>query len=234
VTFLVAAHDEIDSLPTLVAEIDAVARDAGLDYEILVVDDGSEDGTGEWLDKEAAARANLRAVHHDGRRGQSVALGTGIDAARGLRLVTLDADLQNDPADAPALLAALDGADLACGVRVDRRDPWSKRIGSAFANAIRRCVLGDRYRDVGCTLKAWRREVAVAIPRPRNFHRYIPILAEHLGFRVVEHPVGHRSRRHGETHYRNLSRAWVGLFDLAHVSRELHRADAHGRRGVLH
>lgn len=215
-SFVVPAHDERASLPALVEEIRAAAARLGAPYEIVVVDDGSEDGTDAWLEG-AARAADLRFVRHRRKLGQSAALASGLRASRGDLLVTLDADLQNDPADVPALLAALDGADLVCGVRAARRDGVAKRFGSRVANALRRLVLRDRFRDVGCSLKVWRREVAERVPRFDGFHRFLPLLAEAEGFRVVERPVSHRPRRHGRTHYGNFARALRGLHDLLGV-----------------
>ena len=152
-------------------------------------------------------------------RGQSAAMARGLRAARGARLVTMDSDLQNDPADCLALLEALESekADLATGVRVNRQDSWGKRLGSRFGNAVRRWQLKDEFRDVGCQIRAWRREVAESIPMFRGFHRYIPVLARDAGFKVVERDVHHRARRHGVSKYGNLGRALAGLRDLRGV-----------------
>jgi len=217
VSFVVPAHNERDSLPRLLDEIRAAAARIGTGYEIVVVDDGSTDGTGAWIEEEARRSADLRAVLHGRNRGQSAALATGLDASRGDVVVTMDADLQNDPADVPALLAALEGFDLACGVRRRRRDPIAKRIASRLANRIRRWILRDRFRDVGCSLKAWRRPVARRVPRFQGFHRFLPVLAEAEGFRVTEVEVSHRPREHGKTHYGNLTRALRGAYDLLGV-----------------
>ncbi|MGH7162582.1 MAG: glycosyltransferase family 2 protein [Planctomycetota bacterium] len=226
VSFLAAALDERESLPRLLEELRASAAGLGVSYEIVVVDDGSRDGTGEWLEAEASRSPDLRVVRHPARRGLSEALRSALERSRGAVLVTLDADLQHDPADAPRLLGALAGADLACGVRVPRNDPWRKRAASRFANWFRRIVLRDDFRDVGCSFKAWRREVAEAIPKFPRFHRYIPLLARAAGFRVVEVPVGHRPRLHGRSHFGNVSRALVALRDLPRVRRMLSRGAA--------
>jgi glycosyltransferase involved in cell wall biosynthesis len=218
VSFVVPAHDERESLEVLVAEIRAAAARLGRRHEIVVVDDGSTDGSWDWLRAEAAARPDVVARRFRVNRGQSAALAAGLDASRGGIVVTMDADLQNDPADAVALVAALDGSDLACGVRMRRHDRWSKRIGSRIGNGVRSLLLRDRFRDVGCSLKAWRRPVAARMPRFRGFHRFIPVLARAEGFRVVEVPVSHRGRRYGRTHYGNLRRAWQGLADVFGVA----------------
>jgi len=213
ISFVVAAHNEEESLPILLAEIRAAAQ--GSEYEIVIVNDGSSDTTGALLDADAKNHDDLRPIHFRTNHGQSAAMSIGIEESRGDILVTMDADLQNDPADHKLLLAALEGNDLACGVRARRKDTWRKRIGSRFANWVRRSLLpGDDFRDVGCTLKAWRREVALRIPKFHGFHRFIPILARSEGYKVVEVEVSHRAREHGQTHYGNLGRAISGFRDL--------------------
>jgi len=214
VSFVVPAHNEEESLPVLVEEIREAARALGQPYEIVVVDDGSTDTTGAWLKSQAERSEDLVVLYTAHNHGQSAAMAAGMQASGGAVIVTLDADLQNDPADAPRLVEALADCDLACGVRRKRKDSAAKRLGSRFANAFRRWWLHDEFRDVGCTLKAWKRPVAERIPKFRGFHRFIPILAKAEGFRIREIEVAHRPRRHGETHYGNLGRAWKGLFDL--------------------
>ncbi len=218
VSFVVPAHNEEGSLPILVEEIRAAAKEIGRPYEILIVEDGSTDGTRAWLEAEAARADDLAIFQFPENRGQSAAMAAGLLAARGDLIVTMDADLQNDPGDAPKLVAALDKADLACGVRQKRKDTAAKRVASRMANWIRRRWLPlDVYKDVGCSRKAWRRPVALAVPKFNGFHRYIPIFATQEGFRVVEVPVSHRPREHGETHYTNWGRALRGIYDLIGV-----------------
>jgi len=210
----VPAHNEEESLPLLVEEIREAARTLERPYEIVVVDDGSTDMTGAWLKSQAERSRDLVVLFTARNRGQSAAMAAGLLASGGGVIVTLDADLRNDPADAPRLVEALEDCDLACGVRRTRRDSAAKRLGSRFANALRRWWLHDEFRDVGCTLKAWKRSVAERIPKFVGFHRYIPILAKAEGLKIREIEVSHRAREHGKTHYGNLGRAWKGLFDL--------------------
>jgi len=223
VTFLAPCHNEAEALPTLVQEIRAAAATVARPYEILLVDDGSDDGSAAWLDAEQARSPDLRVFHMPRRGGQSAALAAGLDRAGGDVIVTMDSDLQDDPAQAPALLDALARADLACGVRQRRRDGIGKRIASRFANWFRRIMLKDSFRDVGCNLRAYRRPVAQAIPRFHGFHRFVPILARAEGFSVVEVPVKHRPRPFGRTHYGNLSRGLRGAYDLLGVGWLLRR-----------
>ena len=219
VSFVLAAYQEHESLPILLGEIRAAAVTGGFPYEIVAVDDGSTDGSADWLRAQAGEHDDLVAVLLPRNRGQSAAMAVGLAAARGGRIVTMDSDLQNDPADCIGLLEALDAedADLATGVRARRQDSWSKRIGSRLGNGLRRWMLRDEFRDVGCQLRVWRRPVAEAIPKFRGFHRYIPVLARDAGFKVVERDVGHRARQHGISKYGNLGRAVAGLRDLRGV-----------------
>ncbi len=219
VSFVLAAYEERDSLPALLDEIRSAAKRGGLSYEIVVVDDGSSDGSAAWLKQQAAEHGDVVPILFPVNRGQSAGMAVALRAANGSRLVTMDSDLQNDPADSLALLEALDAeqADLATGVRVNRRDSWGKRVGSRLGNAVRRWQLKDEFRDVGCQIRAWRRPVVDAIPMFRGFHRYIPVLARDAGFKVVERDVNHRHRQHGYSKYGNLGRALAGLRDLRGV-----------------
>jgi len=215
VSVVVPAYNEAASLPTLVAEVQgALSLET---WELVVVDDGSRDETATTLEKLAAEEPRLRAFRMPGNRGQSAALAAGIARARGEIVVTLDADLQNDPADIPRLLEALEGCDVVSGVRVKRRDTWLRRIASRIANGVRRGVLDDGISDVGCSLKAYRRSVLEAVPPFNGFHRFLPALAQMGGARVRELPVHHRPRRHGESSYGVRNRLARGVVDLLGV-----------------
>jgi len=133
-------------------------------------------------------------------------------------VVTLDADLQNDPADIPDLLAALAGADVVSGVRARRHDSWIRLVSSRIANATRRAVLGDKVTDIGCSLKAYRRDVLVGLPMFVGVHRFLPALCQFRGARVVEVPVHHRPRTRGVSKYGMGNRLWRGIHDLIGVS----------------
>jgi glycosyltransferase involved in cell wall biosynthesis len=213
-------------------EIHAVATELHGDYEILVVDDGSGDGTEAWLRDEVRKAEALRALRLPRRAGQSTALAQGLAASRGEIVVTLDADLQNVPGDTPALLKALENADLACGVRHDRRDTFVKRSGSRLANLALRGALGTGYRDTGCAHRAWRRPVVERVARFEGFHRFVPALASAEGFRVVEVPVSHRPRRFGRTHYGMVGRSLRVLYDIVGVGWLLRRRLAPAARDI--
>lgn len=216
-SFVAAAHNEGDNLAILIDEIRAAAGEIGIPYEILIVDDGSTDGSGDWLAEHAAAHEDLRVIRFPKNRGQSAAMAVGLAESKGDIIVTMDADLQNDPADTKVLLDALDGVDMACGVRANRQDRFFKRIGSRIGNGVRRLMLGDRFKDVGCQIRAWRRPVAERIPKFKGFHRFIPVLAQAEGFKIREVDVNHRHRVHGRTHYGNIGRAFAGFYDLMGV-----------------
>ena len=216
ISVVVPVFDEEPNLAALAAEIDAAL--AGLDYELLVVDDGSRDATPATLARLAAAQPRLRPLRHDRNYGQSAALATGFAAARGELLVTLDGDLQNDPADAPRLLAELErGFDVVSGVRQRRQDSWVRKVSSRIANGVRRRVLDDGITDVGCSLKAYRTRVVKRLPPFAGMHRFLPALARMEGARVTELPVAHRPRRFGKSKYNISNRLWRGIADLLGV-----------------
>jgi glycosyltransferase involved in cell wall biosynthesis len=217
VSIVVPARDEAESLEVLAGEIRGALDGSGLDYELIVVDDGSTDSTPEVLRRLAAVDGRVRVVRQRRRAGQSAALDAGFRHARGELVVTLDGDLQNDPADVPRLLAELADCDLVCGVRTERRDGWHRRASSRIANAVRNRVTGERIADVGCGLKAYRAEVLRRMPRFDGMHRFLPTLMRLAGARVKEVPVGHRPRLHGESKYGVGNRLWRALADLAAV-----------------
>ena len=216
ISVVVPVFDEEPNLAPLVGEI--AAAFAGLDYELLVVDDGSRDATAATLQRLCAGEPRLRALRHDRNYGQSAALATGFAAARGELLVTLDGDLQNDPADAPRLLAELErGFDVVSGVRQRRQDSWVRKVSSRIANGVRRRVLDDGITDVGCSLKAYRTRVVKRLPPFHGMHRFLPALARMEGARITEMPVAHRARRFGKSKYNISNRLWRGIADLLGV-----------------
>jgi len=149
--------------------------------------------------------------------GQSAALAAGLERAGGTVIVTLDADLQNDPADLPRVLAALDGADVVSGIRARRQDGGLRLLSSRIANATRRTVIGDPITDIGCSFKAYRREVLEGLPMFVGVHRFLPALCVFRGARLVEVELTHRPRRHGTSKYGVHNRLWRGLYDLVGV-----------------
>lgn len=218
-SLVVPAYDEAESLPVLAAEIREALQDAPWSYEVLMVDDGSGDTTPDVLARLAQRDPRVRVLRLEPNRGQSAALVAGFRRAHGRVVVTLDADLQNDPTDIPKLIATLEssGVDAVSGVRTDRRDPWLRRVSSRIANGVRRRVLRDGITDVGCSLKAYRREVVAELPSFHGMHRFLPALVQLHGGRVLEIPVRHRPRLYGTPKYGVHNRLRRGIADLMAV-----------------
>jgi dolichol-phosphate mannosyltransferase len=211
---VIPAYNEQANVEPCYRELVGVLETHGQPFEIVFVDDGSTDGTGEALRRLGHADRRVRVLRIRQNAGQTAALHAGFQAARGAIIVTMDADLQNDPHDIPALLAALPGQDAVCGWRVDRRDPWTKRLASRVANRVRDRFTRDGIHDTGCTLKAFRREAVQDLHLYRGMHRFLPALLQMEGRRVTEVPVSHRPRRAGTSKYGNWGRLWAGLADL--------------------
>lgn len=215
ISVVVPFFNEADNLSPLVAEIADALNPTGWTYEVLLVDDGSHDGGARVAWRSIAQRPQFRLVRLRRNCGQSAAMVAGFRRCRGEVVVTLDADLQNDPLDIVRLVEALPGYDMVCGVRVQRRDRWMRRAASKLANRIRRRWVGDGIHDVGCSLKAYRADLVRNLPAWDGMHRFLPT-ALHLagGRRFREIPVRHRARRHGKSKYTLAGRAWRGLYDL--------------------
>ena len=220
---VVPVRNEGPNIAPLVLEIRAAL--AAVPHEIVYVDDGSTDDTPRHL-----AEAAVVVRRHRRSCGQSAAIVTGVRAARGAWIATLDGDGQNDPADIPALFArateqsaahaaANPGAGplLVAGHRTRRRDSWTKRQSSRFANRVRAALLHDATPDTGCGLKVFQRQAFLELPHFDHMHRYLPALFIRAGGRVVSVPVNHRPRVRGVSNYGTLDRLWVGLFDLVGV-----------------
>jgi dolichol-phosphate mannosyltransferase len=214
ISAVVPAYDERENLPLLVEELRAALDGTGQRYEMVLVDDGSRDGSAEWLQAAARQDPRLVPVLLERNVGQSAALAAGLARARGAVIITLDADLQNDPAELPALLAALGNADVVSGVRRRRQDRWLRRVSSRIANAVRRAWLGDPVTDIGCSFKAYRREALECLPWFVGAHRFLPALCVFRGARYAEVPLSHRPRLHGRSKYGVSNRLWRGLADL--------------------
>ncbi len=211
---VVPVYDEAENLEPLHRALDESLRAIPGGVELLFVDDGSRDGSLEMLHKLAARDLRVRVVALEGHAGQSAALDAGFRRVRGEITVTLDADLQNDPADIPRLLERLDRADVVNGVRVDRRDVWWRRAASRLANGFRNWATGERVSDVGCSLRAMRTSYLRRVKLYRGLHRFLPTLLRIEGARVIEIPVSHHPRRRGRSKYGIFDRLFVGLVDV--------------------
>ncbi|MES2293576.1 MAG: glycosyltransferase family 2 protein [Pseudomonadota bacterium] len=219
VSVVVPVKDEAGNVAALAREI-AAALKAEPGHEIIFVDDGSTDGTAERLVALKSEIPNFRPLRHDRNLGQSRGIHTGIRAARGEIIVTLDGDGQNDPADIPALLAKLRadrGLGMVSGVRVNRQDTASRRIASRLGNRFRNAMLGDGATDTGCGIKAFYREAFLDIPYFDHMHRYLIALVQRHGWKVAFVPVNHRPRLTGRSKYTNLGRTLVSIQDMLGV-----------------
>ncbi len=219
ISVVVPVFDEEGAAPALAREI--AASFAGRSLEIIFVDDASRDATRAALIALKGEIPQLRVLSHAKNSGQSRAIRSGILAARGAVIVTLDGDGQNDPADGPALVDALLAGPpelaLVGGERVKRQDSRAKKIASRIGNGVRKRLLRDTANDTGCGLKAFRREAFLRLPYFDHIHRYIPALMLREGYLTAFRPVGHRRRQTGRSKYTNLGRLWASLSDLAGV-----------------
>lgn len=220
VSIVVPVRNEAGNLAPLIAEI-AAAHDGRWAYEIIYVDDGSTDATGEKLAELRKSYKQLRQIRHATSGGQSAAVRSGVRAARGAIVATLDGDGQNNPVFLPDLIAAVEKGDrrigLAAGQRVGRKDTGFKKLQSRIANAVRNAILHDGTRDTGCGLKAFPREVFLAMPYFDGLHRFLPALVRREGYDIAYVEVIDRPRHSGVSNYGFFDRLWIGIMDLAGV-----------------
>ena len=216
ISIVIPCRNEAENLAFLLDEVDAAM--AGDDYEVLVVDDGSTDRTGEVLAGRIGAGLPLRHIRHDRSAGQSAAVRSGMLAANGSIVVTMDGDGQNDPAYLPRLAEALAAAGpsvgIAAGQRLKRTDTKLKQLSSRAANSLRSSLLKDQTRDSGCGLKAIHTEIFRQLPYFDGWHRYLPALVLREGYGVIHIDVVDRERRHGKSNYGILDRGLRGILDL--------------------
>jgi glycosyltransferase involved in cell wall biosynthesis len=226
VSVVVPLFNEEATLAALYEEVRAALDPKGLAWEIIYVDDGSTDKSHQELVRLHSAHTNVRVVRLRRNFGKAVALSAGFEAASGEVIVTMDADLQDDPAEIPLLLEKLEeGYDLVSGWKCDRRDPFARRLFSRVYNGTTGIVTGVRLHDMNCGLKIYRAEVLENVRLYGDLHRFVPVLAHHLGFRTAEIPVNHRPRLNGRSRY-GLERYARGFFDLltvAYLGRYRHR-----------
>jgi dolichol-phosphate mannosyltransferase len=220
VSIIVPVRNEAGNISPLIAEISA-AIGGRWNYEIIYVNDGSSDATADRLATEMKQRGNLRQVVHAASAGQSAAVRSGVRAARGAIVATLDGDGQNNPSFLPELISALENGGervgLVAGQRVGRKDTGFKKIQSRIANTVRNAILNDGTRDTGCGLKAFRREVFLMMPYFDGLHRFLPALVRREGYEIAYVDVIDRPRRSGVSNYGFFDRLWIGIMDLAGV-----------------
>jgi dolichol-phosphate mannosyltransferase len=217
VSVVAPVYNERENLKPLVDELLAVLRAARIPFEIVLVDDGSRDGSSEAIDALAREHPEVRGIHFESNRGQTAAFDAGFKNARGAVVVTIDADLQNDPKDIPKLLNALEGHAAAIGYRAERRDDTVRRLSSKIANAIRNRLSGDDVIDTGCSLKAFRADVLREVKLWNGMHRFLPTLVKFEGGTVAQIPVNHRPRLMGTSKYGVWNRVFRSFVDLLAV-----------------
>jgi len=217
VSVVFPVYNEEENLRPLVAELKDVLNSLAMSFEIISVDDCSTDSSVAVVRELQQQHPELRLVRHCINSGESAATATGFAHSRGDIIITMDADQQNDPADIPALLKALEGYDGVCGVRRTREDDWLKRISSKIANAFRNWTTKDIIADAGCTFRALRRAALAEIPVFNGMHRFLPTLMRLQGFTVTEILVNHRPRTRGVSKYGLGNRMFRGLVDCVAI-----------------
>jgi dolichol-phosphate mannosyltransferase len=226
ISVVIPVHNEERSVALLYDELASAFASDGRSWEAVFVDDGSTDGTFGALTRLHDASDNVRVVRLRRNFGKAAALDAGFDEAAGEIVVTIDGDLQDDPAEIPRLLAKLDeGYDLVSGWKTRRRDPWTRRVPSRIFNGVAGTVSGVRLHDMNCGLKAYRAEVVEGMQLYGELHRYIPVLAHYRGYRVTELPVHHRPREHGRSNYgvERYVRGFLDLLTVTFMGRYRHR-----------
>jgi glycosyltransferase involved in cell wall biosynthesis len=226
ISIVIPLHNEERSVALLYDELQAALDPVGEDWEAVFVDDGSMDGSFAALTRLHNANENVRVVRLRRNFGKAAALAAGFAQARGETVVTIDADLQDDPSEIPRLLVKLDeGFDLVSGWKTHRRDPLRRRVLSRIFNWVTGRVSGLRLHDMNCGLKAYRAEVVRGMPLYGELHRFIPVLAQYRGFRVAELPVNHRPREHGRSRYgvERYIRGFLDLLTVSFIGRYRHR-----------
>ncbi len=217
ISVVIPAYNEVESLRPLTAEVLAVMRGTGQEFEIVFIDDGSSDGTRELLRELAGAYPEVHFIGFKENRGQTSAMAAGFKHAMGDIIVTLDADMQNDPRDIPRLMERLDEYDVVCGMRKKRRDTLVRRVSSRVANYVRNRLTNEQIVDVGCSLKVYKRECVQNIKLFEGMHRFLPTLVQLEGYSVVEVPVNHRERTLGTSKYNIRNRIAKAFLDLLAV-----------------
>ena len=226
ISIVIPLHNEERSIALLYDELQAALEPLGEEWEAVFVDDGSGDGSVAALTRLHDANENVRVVRLRRNFGKAAALAAGFSQAHGEIVVTIDADLQDDPAEIPRLLVKLDeGFDLVSGWKTRRRDPLRRRVLSRIFNWVTGRMSGLRLHDMNCGLKAYRAEVVRGMPLYGELHRFIPVLAQYRGFRVAELPVNHRPREHGRSRYgvERYIRGFLDLLTVSFIGRYRHR-----------
>ena len=214
ISIVIPLYNERENLVLLDQEITKNIKPLNKSYEVILVDDGSIDGSSELIRVLQKINSNLRLIRFGHNHGQTAAFAAGFNKARGNIIVTMDADLQNSPSDIPLLLTAIKDYDVVCGWRHKRNDPWIKKISSKIANSVRNSLSEESIADTGCSLKAFRRECFKGIKLYNGMHRFFPTLMKMEGFSVTQVKVGHYPRIHGHSKYNISNRLFASFKDL--------------------
>jgi len=214
ISIVVPIYNERENLVLLDQEITKSIKPLNKSYEVILVDDGSMDGSSELIRALQEKNSTIRLIRFGHNHGQTAAFAAGFNKARGDIIVTMDADLQNSPSDIPLLLTAIKDYDVVCGWRHKRNDPWIKKISSKVANSVRNSLSDESIADTGCSLKAFRRECFKEIKLYNGMHRFFPTLMKMEGFSVTQVKVGHYPRIHGHSKYNIRNRLFASFKDL--------------------
>jgi glycosyltransferase involved in cell wall biosynthesis len=218
ITVVIPAYNEEQNVSSLLERIKDVLEPLGRPFEAVFVDDGSTDETLEELQKQKQSNPWLRVIALDRHYGQTCAIAAGFEASRGAIIATLDADLQNDPAEIPRLVEMLgDRCDAVAGWRVDRQDPWLRRVATRVANGVLNKLSGESIHDSACSLKVYKRACLEGLTLYEGLHRFMPTLVKMRGFKVVEVPVSHHRRNAGKAKYGVWNRMFRAFVDLLAV-----------------
>lgn len=217
ISVILPGYNEADNIVAMLEQVNKAVGGLGKPYEIIYVDDGSTDNSREVLTRAAETSANLRPFYHHTNFGQSAAILSGIEASTGSLVITMDSDLQNDPADIPAMIDLLEKekADAVCGVRQKRQDSKIKLYSSRIANSVRGLALKDGITDAGCSMRVMRRSALKQLPAFRALHRFLPTILMIHGYKVIEMPIRHHARSAGVSKYGVGNRLWVGIMDIS-------------------
>ena len=211
---VVPVYNEEENLPVLIPQLMEVLGGLGKSYELIFVDDGSSDRSREIIKEMATRHQRIRLLGFKRNCGETAAGAAGLKEARGKVVITIDADLQNDPEDIPRMLEYLKDYDMVTGWRQKRDDPWIKLVSSRIANAVRNRLSGETIRDSGCTFRVYKRECLQNLKLYKGMHRFMPTLVKMEGFRVIEIPIAHHPRKFGASKYTTWNRMWRAFVDL--------------------
>ena len=218
ISVIVPVFNEADNVLPMSREVAAAMAKTGRDWELLFVDDASTDETPQRILEATRGDAHVRGLRHQRNAGQSAAVWTGIQATTSPILCTLDGDLQNDPADLPAMIAELAKVDFVSGMRLNRQDTWVRKVSSKIARAARKAALGVDFRDTGCAIRAFKRTALAGVFPFNGLHRFLPVLVHGGGARTLEVPVNHRPRVAGVSKYGVWNWLGRGIYDLIAIS----------------